>query len=367
MPGPLAGLRIVEFESIGPGPYCAMLLADLGAEVLRLARPGAERGALIADLGGAVLHRGRRAITLDLKAAADLDLARRLIGRADGLIEGLRPGVMEKLGLGPDAALALNPGLVYGRVTGWGQDGPLARTAGHDINYIALSGALGAMGPADAPPLPPLNLVGDFGGGGLFLAFGMLAALIEAGRSGTGQVVDAAMLDGAASQMAMIYAWRAGGVWSDERGTNLLDGGAPFYRCYTCADGRFIAVGAIEPQFFAALMAGLGLADEGWDQNDRATWPRLALRLAEVFVSRPRDDWAARFEGTDACVSPVLGLAEAPRHPHSLARATFTGTPDQPAPGPRFSNHPPGERGQPAVPDAERAAERKEVLADWGV
>jgi len=363
MPGPLAGLRIVEFESIGPGPYGAMLLADLGAEVLRIARPRAERGALIADLGGAVLHRGRRAITLDLKAAADLELARRLIGRAGGLIEGLRPGVMEKLGLGPEAVLALNPGLVYGRVTGWVQEGPLARSAGHDINYIALSGALGAMGPADAPPLPPLNLVGDFGGGGLFLAFGMLAALIEAGRTGKGQVVDAAMLDGAASQMAMIYAWRAGGVWSDTRGTNLLDGGAPFYRCYTCADGRFVAVGAIEPQFFAALMAGLGLADEGWDQNDRAAWPRLAARLAEVFASRPRDDWAARFEGTDACVSPVLGLAEAPRHPHNRTRGTFTGPPDQPAPGPRFSNHPARERGEPAVPDAAR----DEVLADWGV
>ncbi len=367
MPGPLAGVRIVEFESIGPGPYGAMLLADLGAEVLRIARPGATRGALIADLGGAVLHRGRRAITLDLKAAPDLELARRLTGRADGLIEGLRPGVMERLGLGPEAVLALNPALVYGRVTGWGQDGPLARTAGHDINYIALSGALGAMGPADGPPLPPLNLVGDFGGGGLFLAFGMLAALIEAGRTGKGQVVDAAMLDGAASQMAMIYAWRASGAWSDVRGANLLDGGAPFYRCYTCADGGFIAVGAIEPQFFAALMAGLGLADEGWDQNDRAAWPRLAARFAEVFATARRDDWAARFEGTDACVTPVLGLTEAPRHPHNRARGTFIGTgtgpPDQPAPGPRFSNHPARVRDQPTLPDAERA----EVLADWGV
>jgi alpha-methylacyl-CoA racemase len=325
----------------------------------------------MADIGGAVLHRGRRAITLDLKAAADLELARRLIGRADGLIEGLRPGVMEKLGLGPEDALALNPRLVYGRVTGWGQQGPLARSAGHDINYIALSGALGAIGPADGPPLPPLNLVGDFGGGGLFLAFGMLAALIEAGRTGKGQVVDAAMLDGAASQMAMIYAWRASGAWSDLRGANLLDGGAPFYRCYTCADGRFVAVGAIEPQFFAALMAGLGLADEGWDQNDRAAWPRLAARLAEVFALAPRDDWAARFEGSDACVSPVLGLTEAPHHPHNRARGTFistgTGPPDQPAPGPRFSNHPARVPDQPARPDAERAAERAEVLADWGL
>ena len=214
MPGPLAGIRIVEFESIGPGPYGAMLLADLGADVLRIARPKVDRGKLIADIGGGVMHRGRRAITLDLKSAADIDLAQRLIGRADGLIEGLRPGVMEKLGLGPADACTLNPRLVYGRVTGWGQQGPLARTAGHDINYIALSGALAAMGPADAPPSPPLNLVGDFGGGGLFLAFGMLAALIEAGRTGIGQVVDSAMLDGAASQMAMLYAWRDAGAWS---------------------------------------------------------------------------------------------------------------------------------------------------------
>ena len=363
MAGPLAGLRIVEFESIGPGPYGAMLLADLGAEVLRIARPGAERGALIADIGGAVMHRGRRAITLDLKAAADLDLARRLIARADGLIEGLRPGVMEKLGLGPDDALALNPSLVYGRITGWGQQGPLARTAGHDINYIALSGALAAMGPADAPPSPPLNLVGDFGGGGLYLAFGMLAALIEAGRTGKGQVLDAAMLDGAASQMAMLYAWHAGGGWSDQRGANLLDGGAPFYRCYQCADGRFVAVGAIEPQFFAALMAGLGLAEEGWDQNDRAAWPRMAERIAAVIVTATRDDWAVRFEGTDACVSPVLGMAEAPDHSHNRARGTFTGPPDQPAPGPRFSNHRGGVRDCPTLADAER----EEVLADWGV
>jgi len=363
MSGPLAGVRIVEFESIGPGPYGAMLLADLGAEVLRIARPSAERGGLIANIGGAVLHRGRRAITLDLKAAVDLDLGRRLISRADGLIEGLRPGVMEKLGLGPEAALGLNPRLVYGRVTGWGQEGPLARTAGHDINYIALSGALGEMGPADGPPMPPLSLVGDFGGGGLFLAFGMLAALIEAGRTSAGQVVDAAMLDGAASQMALLYAWRAGGTWSDRRGTNLLDGSAPFYRCYTCADGGFVAVGAIEPQFFAALLAGLGLEGEGWDQNDRGSWPRLATRIAEEFATLPRDAWVLRFDGTDACVSPVLGMAEAPGHPHNQARGTFTGPPDQPTPGPRFSNHPATIRDCSTAPDAERAA----VLTDWGI
>lgn len=363
MTGPLAGIRVLEFESIGPGPYGAMLLSDLGAEVLRIARPGVDRGALIEDRGHEVMHRGRRAITLDLKAPGDLDLAQRLISRADGLIEGLRPGVMEKLGLGPAEALALSPRLVYGRITGWGQQGPLARTVGHDINYIALSGALAAIGPADGPPLPPLNLIGDFGGGGLFLAFGMLAALIEAGRTGRGQVVDAAMVDGAVSQMAMIYAWHASGSWSGTRGTNLLDGGAPFYRCYTCADGKFVAVGAIEPQFFAALMAGLELESEGWDQNDRAAWPRMAARFAQVFATDTRDGWAVRFEGADACVTPVLSMAEAPDHPHNRARGTFTGPPDQPAPGPRFSNHPGQVRNCPTQADAERDA----VLADWGV
>ncbi len=367
MSGPLQGLRILEFEAIGPGPYCGMLLADLGAEVLRLARPETDRGALIADIGGAVMHRGRAAITLDLKNGEDHDLARRLIARADGLIEGLRPGAMEGLGLGPEEALALNPRLVYGRVTGWGQEGPLARTAGHDINYIALSGALAAMGPPDRPPVPPLNLVGDFGGGGLWLAFGMLAALIEAGRTGRGQVIDAAMLDGAASQMALIYAWAATGRWRPERGANLLDGGAPFYRCYTCSDGRFVAVGAIEPRFFAALMQGLGLAGEGWDQNDRARWPALAERMAEVFAARPRDDWAARFAGADACVTPVLDFTEAPGHPHNRARGTFTGAPDQPAPGPRFSNHALEVRAGPAAADADAATVRARVLAEWGV
>jgi alpha-methylacyl-CoA racemase len=363
MTGPLAGIRILEFESIGPGPYGAMLLADLGAEVLRLARPGAERGALIADIGGAVLHRGRRAITLDLKDPEGLALARRLIARADGLIEGLRSGVMEKLGLGPDDCLALNPRLVYGRITGWGQEGPLARTAGHDINYIALAGVLGTFGPPDRPPPQPLNLVGDMGGGGLFLAFGMLAALIEAGRTGRGQVVDAAMIDGAASQMAIVHAWHASGLWRDARGANLLDGAAPFYRGYECADGRHVAVGAIEPQFFAALIKGLGLENEGWEQTDRSRWPEMASRIAEVFATRSRDDWAERFAGTDACVSPVLSLAEAPEHPHNRARGTFAGPPSQAAPGPRFSNHAGAIRDVPTEPDADRAA----VLADWGL
>ena len=362
MSGPLAGFRILEFESIGPGPYGAMLLADLGAEVLRVARPSADRGKLIEDRGDAIMHRGRPAITLDLKAPDDLALARRLISRADGMIEGLRPGVMEKLGLGPAQAHGLNPKLVYGRITGWGQEGPLARSVGHDINYIALSGALGTMGPADAPPLPPLNLIGDFGGGGLYLAFGMLAALIEAGRTGKGQVVDAAMLDGAVSQMALLYAWHGTGAWVPGKGVNLLDGGAPFYRCYRCEDGLDVAVGAIEPQFFAALMGGLGLADEGWDQYDRASWPALAARIAEVFASAPRAHWVAALEGSDACLSPVLTMDEAPGHPHNQARGTFAGPPDQPAPGPRFSNHPPTMRDCATEPDATR----EQVLSDWG-
>ncbi|HUF55012.1 MAG TPA: CaiB/BaiF CoA-transferase family protein [Thermohalobaculum sp.] len=365
MAGPLAHIRIVEFEGIGPAPHAGMLLADQGAEVVRIVRPSAERGALLADTGGAVLHRGRAAITLDLKAEADVALARRLIAAADGLIEGLRPGVMERLGLGPGPCLEANPRLVYGRVTGWGQEGPLARAPGHDINYIALVGVLGAMGPADGPPVPPLNLVGDFGGGGLWLAFGMLAALIEAGRTGRGQVVDAAMVDGAASQLAMLYAWLASGRWERSRGGNLLDGSAPFYRTYECADGGFVAVGALEPRFFAALMAGLGIdpAAEGLDQGDRARWPALAERMAAVFATRPRDDWATRFEGTEACVSPVLMPWEAPNHPHNRARGTFVGPPVQPAPGPRLSRH-----GKAAPPvDTRPDADRDALLARWGV
>lgn len=336
MATPLAGLRIIEFEGIGPAPYAGMLLADLGAEVIRIARPKAARGPLIADTGDQVMLRGRTEVILDLKDMDDLGEAIRLIASADGLIEGLRPGAMEKLKLGPEAMLALNPALVYCRITGWGQEGPLARTAGHDINYIALSGALALMGPADRPPLPPANLVGDFGGGGLFAAFGVLAALIEAGRTGRGQVVDAAMLDGAASQMSFLYAWAASGTWIRGREANLLDGAAPFYRCYRCSCGRFVAVGAIEPQFFAALMSGLGLAEENWDQADRSIWPRLADRIANVFLSEDRDHWAKLFSQTDACVTPVLDMWEAAEHPHNAARGTFLPNPTQPAPGPRI-------------------------------
>lgn len=360
--GALAGIRIIEFEGIGPAPHAAMLLSDHGAQVLRIARPAVRHG-VVDDSGGAVLHRGRPAITLDLKVPDDLALARRLVGRADGLIEGLRPGVMERLGLGPEPSLADNPALVYGRVTGWGQGGPLAGTPGHDINYIALAGVLGAIGPADRPPPPPLNLVGDFGGGGLWLAFGMMLALFEAGRTGRGQVVDAAMIDGAASQMGMIHAMLAAGTWQPRREANLLDGGAPFYRCYTCRDDGHVAVGALEPQFFAALLAGLGIADEGWDQADRAGWPALAERLAGIFATRTRDDWTRHFSNGEACVTPVLDPWEAPNHTHHRTRSTYGGEPVQPMPGPRLSNHLPVLDAVDTRPDALR----DDLLREWNV
>lgn len=337
MAGPLTGIRIVEFEGIGPAPYCGMLLADLGAELVRIARPHAERGPLIQHIGEDPIDRGRTAVTLDLKGDAGRLDALALLDRADALIEGLRPGVMERLGLGPDVVLARNPRLVYGRITGWGQQGPWARAAGHDLTYIALSGALAAMGEPGRPPQPPLNLIGDYGGGGLFAAFGIVAALLHAGRTGQGQVVDAAMIDGASSQMTMIYGMLAAGRWSLGRGRNLLDGGAPFYRCYACADGCYIAIAAIEPQFFRAMMQGLGLDPAAWDQADQRRWADLAEQIADVVIRHPRDHWAALFEGTDACVAPVLTMAEAPDHPHNRARDAFLAGPARPAPGPRFS------------------------------
>ncbi|MEM7669270.1 MAG: CaiB/BaiF CoA-transferase family protein [Pseudomonadota bacterium] len=336
MAAPLRGIRVVEFEGIGPAPYAGMLLADLGAEVTRIARPSAARGDLISDTGDLIMLRGRKTVTLNLKDPQDLARARELVAAADGVIEGLRPGAMERLGLGPSEMCALNPRLVYCRITGWGQEGPLSRTAGHDINYIALSGALALMGPAGRPPLPPANLIGDFGGGGLYAAFGLLAGLIEAMRTGRGQVIDSAMLDGAASQMAFLYAWASSGIWNRNREANLLDGGAPFYRCYECACGGHIALGSIEPQFFAAMMQGFGLGEEGWDQSDRNRWPAMAVRIAAVALTRTRDEWAEVFAGTDACVTPVLDMWEVETHPHNAARGTFEGPPTQPAPGPRF-------------------------------
>ncbi len=334
--GPLSGVRILEFEGLGPVPFCAMVLAGLGADVLRVARPGT---AARAETGDAVVLRGRPAVPADLKSPADRAQVMRLIGAADALLEGFRPGVMERLGLGPAACLAANPRLVYGRMTGWGQTGPLAPRAGHDINYIAISGALHAMGKPGEPPTVPLNLVGDYGGGAMFLATGVLAALLEAGRTGKGQVVDAAMTDGAALLMSLFHSMRHAGAWTDRRGENLLDGGAPFYRCYECADGKHMAVGALEPQFFAALLRITGIDFPAAGQHDRALWPGLANSLAAVFRTKTRDEWAALFEPEDACVSPVLSMAEAPDHAHNQARGTFiqAGGISQAAPAPRFS------------------------------
>jgi alpha-methylacyl-CoA racemase len=360
--GPLAGLKVVELAGIGPGPHAAMVLADLGADVVRVERP---RGGL--DLGASNDHllRGRRSVAADLKSEAGRETVLRLAERADVLLEGLRPGVTERLGVGPADCHARNPGLVYGRMTGWGQDGPLAQRAGHDINYISLTGALHATGPAESP-VPPLNLVGDFGGGSMLLVVGILAALHERRSSGQGQVVDAAMVDGASLISQMFWSLRGAGVWGDERESNLLDGGAPFYRTYRCADGGFVAVGALEPQFYALLLDGLGLADAGLPaQGDRSGWPTLLARFTEVFASKPRDEWATLFADTDACVTPVLSWTEADGHPHVSARNTLIelGGVTQAAPAPRFSRTPAGTPTPPPAPGADTDA----VLADWGV
>ncbi|KFI33057.1 hypothetical protein CG51_16005 [Haematobacter missouriensis] len=336
--GPLAGIRVVEFAGLGPTPFTAMLMADMGAEVIRIERPGSES---LLGLDYDILNRGRGFIRLDLKNAEDRTTARGLVSRADALIEGMRPGVMERLGLGP-SDFPENPKLVYGRMTGWGQTGPLAPAAGHDINYISLSGALHAIGPEEMPAVP-LNLIGDFGGGALYLAFGMAAALLEAARSGRGQVVDAAITDGTAHLMSMIYGMRAGGRWQDRRGANLLDGGAPEYGCYRCADGRFVSVGSLEPKFYAELLARLGLNTADLpDRSDPANWPSLRETFAAVFATRSRDAWCAEMEGTDVCFAPVLSIDEAASHPHNVARGAF-GTWDgvvQPAPAPRLSRTP---------------------------
>jgi len=359
MAGPLTGVRVVEFEGIGPAPYCGMLLADLGADVVRVARPHADRGPLIQHAGDEPLDRGRSLVTLDLKSTEGIEGALALCEKADALIEGLRPGVMERLGLGPDILLARNPKLVFCRITGWGQEGPWAKTAGHDLSYIALSGALAAMGEPGRPPVPPLNLVGDYGGGGLYAAFGILAALTHARATGQGQVVDSAMLDGSASQMTMLYGMVAKGRWQTERGANMLDGSAPFYRCYTCADGKYLACAGIEPQFFKAFMDGLGMDASAWDQADKSQWPVLAEKIAAVIVTKTRDEWAAIFDGTDACVAPVLTMDEAADHPHNAGRDTFIPGPTQPAPGPRFSETP-GQAGTVEQMDLDQA------LSRWG-
>jgi alpha-methylacyl-CoA racemase len=365
MAGPLSGVRIVEIAGIGPGPFCAMMLADLGAEVLRVDR--AERARLPRPDGPNLdlLNRGRRSVAVDLKSPAGVEVVLRLVEKADALIEGFRPGVMERLGLGPDVCLARNPGLVFGRMTGWGQDGPLAKAAGHDLNYIALTGALHAIGRADSPPPPPLNLVGDFGGGGLMLAYGILAALLERARSGKGQVVDAAMVDGAAALMAIIYGAHASGWWRDERAANMLDGGAHFYDCYETKDGRYVSIGSIEPQFYAQLLELTGLKGEPLPhQMDRSSWPKLKERLAAIFKTRTRDEWCDLMEGTDVCFAPVLSLAEAPEHAHMKARNTFVEVEGvrQPGPAPRFSRTP----GVIERPPAHAGEHTDEALADWG-
>lgn len=358
MAGPLQGIRIVEFAGIGPGPFCGMMLADHGAEVIRIERPGAQPRSFGA------FTRSRRTIAIDMKQAAGIALARRLVGTADGLIEGFRPGVMERLGLGPDVLLGDHPDLVYGRMTGWGQTGPLAHAAGHDINYIALSGALHTVGRRGERPVPPVNYVGDFGGGGMMLAYAMVAALLGVKLGRGGQVIDAAMTDGSALLAGMTYAFHGAGQWRDEPGANLLDGAAHFYDTYECADGRFVAIGAIEPQFHALLLDATGLRDDPAfaAQLDPARWPALKARLAEIFRSRTRDEWVARMEGTDICFAPVLSLAEAPRHPHNVARGTFAdvdGRP-QPAPAPRYSAAT-LDAPRPAVADADA------LLAELGM
>lgn len=341
--GPLAGIRVLEIASLAPAPFACTLLSDLGADVLRVINP-AERGPTAEPHPGDPLDRGRAIATLDLKRPEHLRTALDLAARADVLVEGFRPGVMERLGLGPDVCRELNPRLVYARMTGWGQDGPLAPRAGHDINYLAIAGALEPLGPFDGPPSPPLNYVADFGGGGMLLAVGVLAALVERERSGRGQVVDAAMTDGAALLSGAVHGLRARGIWQERRGGNLLDGSAPFYTTYTCSDGRFVAVGAIEPQFYAQLVGLLGLADriDPARQHERATWDETRRLLAEAFASRPRDEWGEIFADSDACVTPVLTPWEASRHPHNTARGTFTnvGGNTQPSPAPRFSRTP---------------------------
>jgi alpha-methylacyl-CoA racemase len=343
--GPLAGTTIIELAGLGPAPFGAMVLADLGAAVIRVERAGAVRPDPTGLTSGDLLNRGKRSIGVDLKHPAGLETVLRLVETADALVEGFRPGVVERLGVGPDDCLQRNPALVYGRMTGWGQDGPYASAAGHDINYVALSGTLHAIGRAGQAPVPPMNLVGDFGGGGMLLAVGVLAALVDAGRSGQGQVIDAAMVDGSALLAMMTHSMLQGGLWRDERGVNLLDTGAHFYDVYETADAKFVSIGSIEPQFYRELLRLTGLdadPDFAERQMDHSAWPELKARLAEVFRTKTRDEWCAVMEHTDVCFAPVLSLHEAPHHPHNIARGTFldlAGT-TQPAPAPRFDRTP---------------------------
>lgn len=358
--GPLSGLRVIEFAGIGPGPFACMLLADMGADVVRIDRPGARLGDPQDIIG-----RGRRTVLLDLKEPGDQARVLDLLEQADVLVEGFRPGVMERLGLGPQEVARRNPRLVYGRMTGWGQDGPLAQAAGHDINYIAITGALAAIGPAGGAPVPPLNLVGDYGGGSLYLAMGILAAVIEARRSGQGQVVDAAICDGVMSLMSLFQVQAARGSFREERGSNLLDGGAPYYTVYETLDGLWVSLGPIEPKFFELLCEKVGVPPGLRDaQNDRARWPALREALAERFRTRTRAQWCELLEGTDACFAPVLALSEAPQHPHLRARQAMVDVEGtmQPAPAPRFSRTPSGvQAGAP-----KQACGAADILAQWG-
>jgi alpha-methylacyl-CoA racemase len=363
--GPLRGMRVLEIAGIGPGPFACMLLADMGADVIRVDRRSP------AGLGGLippehdVLARGRRSVAVDLKSPQGVEVVLRLVQHADVLVEGFRPGVAETLGIGPQACRERNPRLVYGRMTGWGQEGPWAARAGHDIDYISVAGALHPIGRAGEPPPVPLNYIGDFGGGGLLLAYGVVCALVERGVSGEGQVVDAAMIDGAAAQTAMFHGWRSAGLWGEQRGTNLLDGAAPFYRTYACADGSFIAVGALEPQFHAELLERLGIDPQSWPQYDAARWPEQAAQLERLFASRPREEWLAVFEGSDACVAPVLSMTEAAEHPQMAARQVLVDHHGlrQPAPAPRFDRTVPTLSHPPAAP----GAHTEEVLSEAGL
>ena len=359
--GPLAGFRVIEMAGLGPGPFCAMMLSDLGAEVVRIDRLSLKGKGDRAN----VLSRGRRSLALDLKSPAGAETALTMIDRADALIEGFRPGVMERLGLGPEVCLERNPRLVYGRMTGWGQSGPLAKAAGHDINYISIGGALGAMGYADRPPAPPLNLIGDFGGGAMYLLCGILAALLERNHSGRGQVIDAAMTDGTASLLSAFYGLMAMGMWTTARHGNRLDGGAHFYGSYECADGKYISVGSLEPQFYALLLEKAGIEDPEFEpQYAQENWPAAREKLAAIFRTRSREQWCELMEGTDVCFAPVLDLAEAPAHPHNKARETFVEFEGvvQPAPAPRFSRT----QGEIQSPAALVGEHGEQVLADWG-
>lgn len=363
--GPLVGVKVVELAGIGPGPFCAMVLSDMGADVIRVDRTSAVHGT--PDVPPAdTLNRGRRSVALDLKSPEGIEVLLDLVGEADALLEGYRPGVCERLGIGPDVCLERNPRLVFARMTGWGQDGPYADRAGHDINYIALAGALDAIGRAGDKPLPPLNLVGDFGGGGLLAAFGIVCGVLEARTSGRGQVVDVAMVDGAALLMSMMHAFRAMGIWRDERGTNLLDTGAYYYETYETKDGKYISVGALEPKFFAELIDGMGLsADEVPGQQNRAVWPEGKEQFEAIFKTKTRDEWCELLEGRDACFAPVLTMAEAPFHPHMAQRGTFVERDGvvQASPAPRFSRTPGSIHRSPSAP----GQDTDEVLADWGI